>query len=283
MAVMYTIEPLLGRVYVSRGVKAAEGVLTAVRMEVFRVLLMQPVAFFDRRGATEITNVLAVDLETVRASVFGCAPTHLHARSRINPAPDRPALPAWIPDPLSACCHTQHLLSALCPPPGTRHTAPTRPSTAHQACICTLPLLHSTQHSARPSSWGCRRLVRLTPRQRCRSISRDRGLRAVMEATGSVCVLFCLSWHLAPVLATVIVGTAIAATVYRKVAKGIEARLSAALRCLSRVAGQAFSNIRTVRAFAGARTPPPPPQTRARALTGATGTVRTPFLSARRP
>eukprot|EP00892_Ulva_mutabilis_P003325 jgi/Ulvmu1/1364/UM011_0092.1 len=154
MAVMYTIEPLLGRVYVSRGVKAAEGVLTAVRLEVFRVLLMQPVAFFDRRGATEITNILAVDLETIRASVFG-------------------------------------------------------------------------------------------------SISRDRGLRAVMEAAGSVVVLFCLSCYLAPVLATVIIGTSIAATIYRKVAKGIEARLSAALRCLSRVAGQAFANIRTVRAFAG--------------------------------
>lgn len=91
----------------------------------------------------------------------------------------------------------------------------------------------------------------------CRSISRDRGLRAVLEAAGSVAVLFCLSWHLAPVLATVIVGTAVAATVYRKVAKGIEARLSAALRRLSRVAGQAFTNIRTVRAFAGA--PPPCP------------------------
>lgn len=80
----------------------------------------------------------------------------------------------------------------------------------------------------------------------------------MLEATGSVVVLFCLSCYLAPVLATVIVGTAVAATVYRKVAKGIEARLSNTLRCLSRVAGQAFTNIRTVRAFAGV---PPAPST----------------------
>lgn len=85
-----------------------------------------------------------------------------------------------------------------------------------------------------------------------RSVSRDRGLRAVLEAAGSICVLFYLCWKLAPVLATVIVGTGMAAAVYRKVARGIETKLSKALGSLSRVAGQAFSNIRTVRAFAGA-------------------------------
>jgi ATP-binding cassette, subfamily B (MDR/TAP), member 10 len=84
-----------------------------------------------------------------------------------------------------------------------------------------------------------------------RNISRDRGLRAVLEAAGSIAVLFCLSWRLAPVLAAVIVGTGIAAAVYRKVAKGIESRLSNAHKNLSRVVSQAFNNIRTVRAFAG--------------------------------
>jgi ABC-type transport system involved in cytochrome bd biosynthesis fused ATPase/permease subunit len=73
MAVMYTVEPLLGRVYVTRGIRALERVLTAVRMEVFRVLLMQPIAFFDRHGSTELTNVLAVDLDTIRSCIFGCA------------------------------------------------------------------------------------------------------------------------------------------------------------------------------------------------------------------
>ena len=85
-----------------------------------------------------------------------------------------------------------------------------------------------------------------------RSISRDRGLRAVLEAAGSIAVLFYLCWRLAPVLASVIIGTAVAAAVYRKVAKGIEGKLARALSTMSKVAGQAFTNIRTVRAFAGA-------------------------------
>jgi ABC-type multidrug transport system fused ATPase/permease subunit len=86
----------------------------------------------------------------------------------------------------------------------------------------------------------------------CRNISRDRGLRAVLEATGSVAVLFYLSWRLAPVLGAVIVGTGVAAAMYRNATRGIEARMAYALRCLSRVAGQAFRNVNTVRAFAGA-------------------------------
>ena len=61
MAVMYTIEPLLGRLYVSRALRAAESVITQVQVEVFRVLLMQPISFYDRHSTTEITNSLAVD------------------------------------------------------------------------------------------------------------------------------------------------------------------------------------------------------------------------------
>jgi hypothetical protein len=83
--------------------------------------------------------------------------------------------------------------------------------------------------------------------QQCRSISRDRGLRAVLEAAGSICVLFYLCWRLAPVLATVIVGTGMAAAVYRKVAKGIENKLSKSLSSLSRVAGQAFARLQVRR------------------------------------
>ena len=74
MAVMYTIEPLLGRLYVSRALRAAESVITQVQVEVFRVLLMQPISFYDRHSTTEITNSLAVDVETVRSAVFGCGP-----------------------------------------------------------------------------------------------------------------------------------------------------------------------------------------------------------------
>ena len=64
-------------------------------------------------------------------------------------------------------------------------------------------------------------------------------------------MLFLLSWRLAPVLATVIIFTGIAAATYRKVTRTIEARQSNSILSMTRVASQAFLNIRTVRAFAG--------------------------------
>ena len=36
---------------------------------------------------------------------------------------------------------------------------------------------------------------------KCSNVSRDRGPRAVLEASGAVVVLFCLSWRLGPILA----------------------------------------------------------------------------------
>lgn len=191
LAVMYTIEPLLGRLYVSRALRAAESIITQVQVEVFRVLLMQPIAFYDRHTTTEITNALAVDLEAVRSAVFGCAPLSAQQRKPMR----RQSM-----------------------------TASVNPQNSPMVLIYMLDF---------------------------RSISRDRGLRAVLEAVGSVAVLFYLCWRLAPVLASVIIGTAVAAAVYRKVAKGIEGKLATALSTMSRVAGQAFRNIRTVRAFAG--------------------------------
>jgi hypothetical protein len=47
------------------------------------------------------------------------------------------------------------------------------------------------------------------------NVSRDRGLRAVLEMVGSVIVLFALSWRLAPVCSIVIIATAAAAAIYR--------------------------------------------------------------------
>jgi len=55
------------------------------------------------------------------------------------------------------------------------------------------------------------------------------------------------------VLGTVIVFSGIAAAAYRSATRGIEARQSNALLSMTRVASQAFLNVRTVRAFAGAR------------------------------
>lgn len=82
--------------------------------------------------------------------------------------------------------------------------------------------------------------------------SRDRGLRAFLEAAGAVVVLFCLSWRLAPAVSVVIVVTAVAAAMYRRSTRPVEAAQSAALQRMAGVAYQAFQNMRTVRSFAGA-------------------------------
>lgn len=81
--------------------------------------------------------------------------------------------------------------------------------------------------------------------------TRDRGIRALLEAVGSVLVLFVLSWRLAPAVSAVIVFSAIAAAIYRRQTKEIETKQSKALQRMSGVAFQALDSIRTVRSFAG--------------------------------
>jgi ATP-binding cassette subfamily B (MDR/TAP) protein 8 len=76
-------------------------------------------------------------------------------------------------------------------------------------------------------------------------------LRAFLEAAGAVIVLFCLSWRLAPAVSIVIVVTAVAAAMYRRSTRPVEAAQSAALQRMAGVAYQAFQNMRTVRSFAG--------------------------------
>lgn len=49
----------------------------------------------------------------------------------------------------------------------------------------------------------------------CSNVSRDRGLRSMLEAVGSVLVLFALSWRLAPVCSIIIIAAAVTATAYR--------------------------------------------------------------------
>ncbi|GBF88247.1 ABC transporter B family protein [Raphidocelis subcapitata] len=81
--------------------------------------------------------------------------------------------------------------------------------------------------------------------------SRDRGLRAFLEAAGAILVLFWLSWRLAPVCSLVIVVTALAAGHYRKRTRPVEQAQGRALQQMGAVAHQAFENMRTVRSFAG--------------------------------
>ena len=79
------------------------------------------------------------------------------------------------------------------------------------------------------------------------NVSRDRGLRAILEASGSVLVLFVLSWRLGPVLGLVIVSTAVTAALYRQQTKDVEKQNSQALSHMVGIADQAFAAIRTVR------------------------------------
>ncbi|KAG2498202.1 hypothetical protein HYH03_003955 [Edaphochlamys debaryana] len=83
------------------------------------------------------------------------------------------------------------------------------------------------------------------------NVSRDRGLRAFLEAAGSVIVLFCLSWRLAPVCSLVVAVAGAAAAVYRRYTRDIERRQGAALGRMVDVAQQALDNMRIVRSFAG--------------------------------
>ena len=81
--------------------------------------------------------------------------------------------------------------------------------------------------------------------------SRDRGFRALLEATGSVCVLFVLSWRLGPILAGVIIATACIAWLYRRQSKKIERASAEAQQRMAIAVDEMVSQIRTVRVFAG--------------------------------
>uniref|UniRef100_A0A1D2A990 ABC transporter B family member 28 n=2 Tax=Auxenochlorella protothecoides TaxID=3075 RepID=A0A1D2A990_AUXPR len=83
------------------------------------------------------------------------------------------------------------------------------------------------------------------------NVSRDRGLRALLEATGSVLVLGLLSWRLGPVLAGVILAAGATAFLYRAQTRAVERAAAAAAARMAEAADETFANIRTVRVFAG--------------------------------
>ncbi|GFR53209.1 hypothetical protein Agub_g15916 [Astrephomene gubernaculifera] len=83
------------------------------------------------------------------------------------------------------------------------------------------------------------------------NVSRDRGLRAFLEAGGSILVLFALSWRLAPVCCLVVLAAGLAAAVYRRHTRSIERTQGSALGRMVTVAQQALDNMRVVRSFAG--------------------------------
>ncbi len=61
---------MLTKVYMENVIAAGEKVLATLRLELFRVLLMQKVSYFDKHTASELTNLISVELDTVRSFIF---------------------------------------------------------------------------------------------------------------------------------------------------------------------------------------------------------------------
>ena len=132
--------------------------MAALRLELFRTLLLQKVEFFDRHNTTELTSLLSVELDNVRSFVFG-------------------------------------------------------------------------------------------------NVSRDRGLRAILEASGSVLVLFVLSWRLGPVMGLSSSQQLSLQRFTDSRPRRSKKRNSTALSHMVGVADQAFAAIRTVRSAPWRKTP----------------------------
>ncbi len=165
---------------------AGEKVLATLRLELFRTLLMQRLSFFDRHTTAQLTSLISVELDAVRSFIFKWVNTPpkglLHCprvvtvdiRKRVYAccAANEPAAP----DEKGGCAPAQL-------PRPHRSSLPTR---CHPA-------------GSLPASPRFPRVLRVLPPPHRSNVSRDRGLRAFLEAAGSVVVLFVLSWRLAPV------------------------------------------------------------------------------------
>ena len=154
LAAMYILEPLISGVYVDCMCRAADEIVMYLRCEVFRILLLQRIAFFDKHDSTDLVQVVGMHMEEVRSFVYS-------------------------------------------------------------------------------------------------NVTRDRGLRALLEAVGASMVLFYISWRLGPLMAGVIVATGFTVAQYRLHTKAADAARADALRRVTRVAHQAFKNARTVRSYNG--------------------------------
>ncbi|XP_074567547.1 ABC transporter B family member 28 [Curcuma longa] len=83
------------------------------------------------------------------------------------------------------------------------------------------------------------------------NISRDRGLRALSEVVGTVCILFFLSTQLAPILGLLMVAISGSVAIFKRSTIPVFISHSMAQANISDCATETFSAIRTVRSFAG--------------------------------
>nr|XP_019709057.1 ABC transporter B family member 28 isoform X2 [Elaeis guineensis]XP_019709058.1 ABC transporter B family member 28 isoform X2 [Elaeis guineensis] len=83
------------------------------------------------------------------------------------------------------------------------------------------------------------------------NISRDRGLRALSEVIGTICLLFSLSTQLAPVLGLLMVSVSVLVAIFKRSTVPIFKSHGMSQASISDCATETFSAIRTVRSFGG--------------------------------
>ncbi|KQK16368.1 ABC transporter B family member 28 isoform X2 [Brachypodium distachyon] len=83
------------------------------------------------------------------------------------------------------------------------------------------------------------------------NVSRDRGLRALSEITGTLCILFALSTELAPVLGLLIVSVSVIVAIFKRSTVPTFKSYGIVQAQISDCASETFSAIRTVRSFGG--------------------------------
>ncbi|KAK2630858.1 hypothetical protein QOZ80_UnG0723290 [Eleusine coracana subsp. coracana] len=83
------------------------------------------------------------------------------------------------------------------------------------------------------------------------NISRDRGLRAISEITGTLCILFTLSTELAPVLGLLMVSVSVLVALFKRSTVPTFKSYGIVQARISDCASETFSAIRTVRSFGG--------------------------------
>ncbi|KAM0872627.1 hypothetical protein ACQ4PT_038592 [Festuca glaucescens] len=83
------------------------------------------------------------------------------------------------------------------------------------------------------------------------NISRDRGLRAFTEITGTLCILFTLSTELAPVLGLLIVSVSVIVAIFKRSTVPTFKSYGIVQAHISDCVSETFSAIRTVRSFGG--------------------------------
>lgn len=83
------------------------------------------------------------------------------------------------------------------------------------------------------------------------NISRDRGLRALSEVIGTICILFVLSPQLAPILGLLMLTVSALAAIYKRSTVPVFKAHGFAQASIADCAAETFSSIRTVRSFGG--------------------------------